>query len=587
MVVIRLDSCQRRAPIYSVKQGTEQALASLLASCRGQLPSAFVHAPRRLVFKDAPDDDVHFPSPLKEQEALAAIKALEGAAAAAFANLREDHQSPREITIDMSLISCFLMSAYLCTLDGLDKADPRVKNKIPDTDLNQAQTVFYRRLSANLYETKTPGEFYHIHGSLEASATLCMIGLPPFNPRLQDYRECIETIESAVRRFTVDELEEMNRKEAQAGVPVLTAEQFRATPQGQALAALPPFTIQPFESSTAPAPLGQQCPVNPGTSSLNQCLRGIRVLELCRVIAGPTIGRTLASHGASVLKVTSPYLPDVPFFQVDVNTGKHTTSLHLHDPVQRLAFEALIASADVVLDGYRPGVLTRLGYGPDRLAKLAAARGKGYVYVAEDCFGGSDTPVADQAVWSDRPGWQQIADCVTGVAWEQGRFMGLNEPVVPPFPMSDYGTGALGCVAAMAGLYRRATEGGSWMCRTSLCQYDMFLLSLGTHSFEVQTRLRMTHDPAFFELRHHDSVDEVGKRALKSMRKVRPALFEDIMMHTAWSHGFNAEVRWPREALQVKGVDIGHVRATRPNGCDEASWKGWEEQPNMVADLRL
>ncbi|KAG7128858.1 Acetyl-coenzyme A transferase nodX like protein [Verticillium longisporum] len=401
------------------------------------------------------------------------------------------------------------MSAYLCTLDGLDKADPRVKNKIPDTDLNQAQTVLYRRLSANLYETKTPGEFYHIHGSLEASATLCMIGLPPFNPRLQDYRECIETIESAVRRFTVDELEEMNRKEAQAGVPVLTAEQFRATPQGQALAALPPFTIQPFESSTAPAPLGQQCPV------------------------------------------TSPYLPDVPFFQVDVNTGKHTTSLHLHDPVQRLAFEALIASADVVLDGYRPGVLTRLGYGPDRLAKLAAARGKGYVYVAEDCFGGSDTPVADQAVWSDRPGWQQIADCVTGVAWEQGRFMGLNEPVVPPFPMSDYGTGALGCVAAMAGLYRRATEG------------------------------------AFFELRHHDSVDEVGKRALKSMRKVRPALFEDIMMHTAWSHGFNAEVRWPREALQVKGVDIGHVRATRPNGCDEASWKGWEEQPNMVADLRL
>lgn len=133
MVVIRLDSCQRRAPIYSVKQGTEQALASLLASCRGQLPSAFVHAPRRLVFKDAPDDDVHFPSPLKEQEALAAIKALEGAAAAAFANLREDHQSPRDITIDMSLISCFLMSAYLCTLDGLDKADPRVKNKIPGT----------------------------------------------------------------------------------------------------------------------------------------------------------------------------------------------------------------------------------------------------------------------------------------------------------------------------------------------------------------------------------------------------------------------------------------------------------------------
>ncbi|KAM0285348.1 hypothetical protein ACHAQH_001537 [Verticillium albo-atrum] len=469
----------------------------------------------------------------------------------------------------------------------MDKVNPKVKNKIPNTDLNQAQTILYRRLAANLYETKVPGQYYHIHGSLDASATLRMIGLPPFNPSLRDYRECIKTIEAAVRCFTVDELEEMNLREAQAGAPVLKSEQFRGTSQGQALASLPPFTIQPLETSTPPTPLGQRHLIDPTTSASNSCLRGIRVLELCRVIAGPTIGRSLAAHGASVLKVTSPHLPDVPFFQVDVNTGKHTTSLHLHDPVQRLAFDALLASADVVLDGYRPGVLARLGYGPDRLDRLATARGKGYVYVAEDCFGGTDTPVADQAVWADRPGWQQIADCVTGVAWEQGRFMGLNEPVVPPFPMSDYGTGALGCVAAMAGLYRRATEGGSWMCRTSLCQYDMFLLSLGAHSSEVQIRLRKTHDPAFFELRHSDSVDEVGQRALTSMRRVHPALFDDSMMHTAWSDGFDAQVRWPREALRVEGAYVGHVRATRPNGYDEASWEGWEEQLDDVAGLRL
>ncbi|KAM0334189.1 hypothetical protein ACHAQA_001209 [Verticillium albo-atrum] len=586
-MVVKISPRQRRPHPYSVKQGAETALSTLLVTCRSELPAAFIQNFHRVVFKDALDDDVYFPSPLKEQEAVASIKALEGLAAAAIANLHDGHEAERDIEVDMPQAACFLMSAYICTLDGMDKANPQVKTKIPDTDLNQAQSVLYRRLAANLYESKSPGEYYHIHGSLDASTTLRMIGLPPFNPDLRDYKECIRTIEGAVKRFTIAELEIMNHKEGQAGSPVLKSEQFRATSHGRALMSLPPLTLQPLETSTPPVPFALQNLGHSTTPMSSQCLRGIRVLELCRVIAGPTIGRSLAAHGASVLKVTSPLLPDVPFFQVDVNTGKHTTSLHLHNTADRLAFDSLLTSADVILDGYRPGVLARLGYGADRLAQLAAARGKGYVYVAEDCFGGTDTFVADQAVWSDRAGWQQIADCVTGVAWEQGRFMGLDEPVVPPFPMSDYGTGALGCVAAMAGLYRRATEGGSWTCRTSLCQYDMFLLSLDAHSPEVQARLRKMHDPAFFDLRHHDSVDEVGKRALKSIKRLHPALFDEAMMQTAWSEGFDADVRWPREVVRVQGVGIGHVRATRPNGCDAPSWDGWEEQEDVVAGMRF
>ncbi|ROT40380.1 CoA-transferase family III [Sodiomyces alkalinus F11] len=409
-----------------------------------------------------------------------------------------------------------------------------------------------------------------------------MIGLSPFNPDLQDYKDCIETIEAAVRRFTTRELEELNCREDQAGFPVLKPEQFLKTSHGKTLKSLPPVTIQPLETKTPPAPFESQD--HAGTSSLtySQCLQGIRVLELCRVIAGPTIGRSLAAHGASVLKVTSHRLPDVPFFQVDVNTGKHATSLDLHSAADRAIFDSLLAGADVVFDGYRPGALSRLGYGPDYLAELAALRGKGFVYVAEDCFGGTGTSEASRAEWASRPGWQQIADCATGVAWEQGRFMGLDEPVVPPFPMSDYGTGALGCVAAMIGLFRRATEGGSWAGRTSLCQYDMFLLSLGSHPPEVQARLRKTHDPAFFDLRHHDSVDEVGKRALQSMKRLHPALFEERMMHKAWSDGFQAEVMWPREPLRVSGIGIGHLRATRPNGFDPPTWLGWEEQEDML-----
>ncbi|KAF0315384.1 caib baif family enzyme [Colletotrichum asianum] len=567
---------QQRTPSHSVREGAKSALAALVSACQRQLPPEFVEHLRNVTFSTPLGDTAFFPCPLKEQEATASIKALEGMAAAAIADLRYG-QASRDIDVDVARTACFLISAYLTTVDGMDKAHPNVKSKIPDTDLNQAQSILYRRLSANLYETKTPGEYYHLHGSLEASKALNMIGLPAFNPDLQSYGECIKTIETAMKRFTVKELEEMNRREGQAGVPVLKKEQFLDTPHGKALQSLPPFTIKPAETTTPPVPFEPQNS-HPGPE---QCLRGVRVLELCRVIAGPTIGRSLAAHGASVLKVTSPQLPDVPFFQVDVNTGKHTTSLHLKDPKDRETFDALLASADIILDGYRPGVIDRLGYGPDQLAAVATKRGKGFVYVAEDCFGGTDLGEG-RAEWAGRPGWQQIADCVTGVAWEQGHFMGLDAPVVPPFPMSDYGTGVLGAVAAMAGLYRRATEGGSWVCRTSLCQYDVFLLSLGAYSPEVQAKLRKSHDPAFFDLKHHDSVDEVSKRALRSVKKLHPGLFSEDMMHSAYSEGFDAEVRWPREAVSIEGVKVGHLRASRPNGADRPTWEDWEVQPDIV-----
>lgn len=134
-------------------------------------------------------------------------------------------------------------------------------------------------------------------------------------------------------------------------------------------------------------------------------LAGIKVLELCRIIAGPVMGRILAEYGADVLKITSPNLSDVPFFQVDGNMGKHAAELDLKSPAGREIFEALIEDADVILDGYRPGALAKLGYSPESFAERAQKRGKGFVYVNENCFG-------YEGEWAQRPGWQQIADCV-------------------------------------------------------------------------------------------------------------------------------------------------------------------------------
>ena len=306
-----------------------------------------------------------------------------------------------------------------------------------------------------------------------------MIGLEGSRPDLTDYHECIQIIEDHVRQYTAEQLEEMNSKIRQAGVTCLKWEDFQKSDHGQVLLQQPPWKVETLETETPATPL----PFQSSRAPKPQILAGIRVLELCRIIAGPAMGRGLAEYGAEVIKVTSPNLSDVPFFQVDANIGKHTTDLNLKEPKDRAIFEELLQSADVVLDGYRPGSLDRLGYGPQQLLHLAKKRGKGFVYVAENCFGHTGP-------WASRPGWQQIADCVTGVAWAQGQAMGLNEPVVPPFPMSDYGTGCMGTIAALVGLHRRAKAGGSYLGTTSLCQYDIYLLQLGLYDEHIMAELR-------------------------------------------------------------------------------------------------
>lgn len=688
------------APVLprGVGRRAKKALQALIAASESQVPAAFLqHAAGDVRFlPGCTGDAVCFPCPLQEQEAASALKALEGTAVAAIADLIERRSGRREIEVRLDRVTCFLMSTYLVTINGKGKHHPDIKDLVPgtisrqesipfptlptikrerkkerhtcppnepqadavdkDTDLNEAQSVLYRRLSANLYETAEQGRYYHVHGSLEASTTLGMLGLPPTPPPTttadggdDDYRACLATIGAAVRRLTPAELEARNARLRQAGAPALTRDEFLATPHGRAVASLPPFTVKridPPGTSTTPTPaiaFPAAAGIPAGKRPQQQILEGIKVLELCRVIAGPTIGRSLAALGASVLRIGSPHVPDVSFFAADVNVGKHSAWVDLTTSTGRAKLDALLDDADVVIDGYRPGALAKWGCAPDELARRAEQRRRGFVYVAEDCFGGSGTQVERQAPWAHRPGWQQIADCVTGVAWEQGRFMaespyttstststsnpdsasspGSNsrdpEPVVPPFPMSDYGTGCLGSIAALTGLYRRATEGGSWACRTSLVQYDLFLQSLGAYPASTQRMLRRAHDPAFFALRHDDSVDVVSAAALRSVRRLVPALFDrqGDMMRSAPSQGFcvpslspggggeeqrerekmamakrqTVLVTWPREAVRVEGWRIGHVRPARANGYDAPAFDGdddedWERDESLLDD---
>lgn len=257
--------------------------------------------------------------------------------------------------------------------------------------------------------------------------------------------------------------------------------------------------------------------------------------------------------------------------------GKHTVDLDLKTTQGRKAFEELLYDADIVVDGYRTGAIKRLGYGLEELSKIAKQRKNGFIYVSENCFG--------YGMGMDRPGWQQIADSVSGLAWAQGKFMSLDEPCIPPFPMSDYGTGLMGAIATLEAVLLRAKDGGSYHAKCCLVQYDNFLFDLGEYPEEVQSKIKKTFAGPFFDNRHADSTDVFSATALETMKKQAPGLFanEEEWTQTWMSRGFgNVEVKAIRPHSTVQGVEVGYERATRPNGSDQATWSHWEVDKPLI-----
>lgn len=223
-------------PSYVPSKEASNILTTHLASdlSRLNIPIDLVKKHLDAVSFTSTTEQVYFPIAFKETETLAALKALEGSVAAAIADVRfgaKSDGSGRQVHISLEKATAFAFQAYVATIGGLGKLDPGVKALLKNTDLLSAQADPYRRMSANLYETKSQGKYYHIHGSLEASTTLAMIGLEPFRPDLDgDYESIIKTIETKVKGFTVEELEKMNAEKRQAGVPVLKHEEFLKTP---------------------------------------------------------------------------------------------------------------------------------------------------------------------------------------------------------------------------------------------------------------------------------------------------------------------------------------------------------------------
>jgi crotonobetainyl-CoA:carnitine CoA-transferase CaiB-like acyl-CoA transferase len=262
---------------------------------------------------------------------------------------------------------------------------------------------------------------------------------------------------AAVAKWTAAELEDAF---AAAGLPtgmVRSREEWRAHPQGRAVAALPLFEI---------VRIGEAPPEPPGQGP--RALSGLRVLDLTRVIAGPVCGRSLAAYGADVLLVSAPHLPNLPGLVVDTGLGKLSASLDLRRPADADRLRELVGGADVFCQSYRPGALARLGLAPEELARLRP----GIVCVTLSAFG-------HEGPWRERRGFETIIQSVSGMAHEQGLAVGAEGPQHLPAQVVDHGTGYLAALGALVALARRAREGGSYLVRVSLAQTGRWVDALG------------------------------------------------------------------------------------------------------------
>lgn len=250
--------------------------------------------------------------------------------------------------------------------------------------------------------------------------------------------------------------------EAQAcGSPIRTPEEWAEHPQGQYLAARPVIEITKI-ADASPAPMGG------GASVAQRPLEGLRVLDLTRILAGPITGRTLAEHGADVLLVTGKNLAQTPEHVRDTSHGKRSTFLEIGDPRDFDRLRELARSADVFINGFRPGRLEAHGMGVDDLV----TQRPGLIYVTISCYG-SGGPL------SGRAGWEQVAQAATGICHTYGDIIGAGQPKLVFAPVCDYTTGYLGALGTLIALGRRAREGGSYHVQVSLCQSAMFIQRRG------------------------------------------------------------------------------------------------------------
>jgi crotonobetainyl-CoA:carnitine CoA-transferase CaiB-like acyl-CoA transferase len=373
--------------------------------------------------------DPILPTPFRIGETSAAALAATGLAVSDLWQLRTGRR--QDVAVDSRQATASLRSGHYMKLDG-------------------AQVSTERNAVMGVYPAKN-GRWSYLHCNFpnHRAAALSVLGVP----------EEREAVREAVAKWDALELEEAIIAAKGAGGMVRTMDEWAKHPQAAAIASLPLMEIVKIGDSPP-----EQLPDG------DRPLSGIRVLDLTRVLAGPTCARTLAEHGADVLKITAAHLPNLGYQEFDTGHGKLSAHLDLREPKDVETLCALVREADVFSQGYRPGTLGSRGFSPEALAKVRP----GIVFLSLCAF-------SHVGPWASRRGFDTVVQTVSGITARQSELFPGAAPGPQFYPVSaiDYLTGYLMAFGAMVALARRVREGGSWLVRISLAQTGRWLVGRG------------------------------------------------------------------------------------------------------------
>jgi CoA-transferase family III len=266
--------------------------------------------------------------------------------------------------------------------------------------------------------------------------------------------EAVDSVAAAIAELSAETVEQRVIAAGGIATAVRTLDAWRVHPQGQAVAAEPLIGHRMLGDSAPRPRVPTDLPMT-----------GVRVLDFTRVIAGPVCTRFLGALGADVLRLDPPGHPDMPTgAAADTLLGKRSAFLDWNAPESDARLHELLAHADVVVCGYRPGALDRFGLDAESLAQ----RHPGIVAVFLDAWGHTGP-------WADRRGFDSVVQAPTGIA--AGESLTGDEPGALPCQLLDHGTGYLAAAAVIDGLHRQASRGGTHLRRLSLARTAWWLTS--------------------------------------------------------------------------------------------------------------
>jgi hypothetical protein len=264
-----------------------------------------------------------------------------------------------------------------------------------------------------------------------------------------------EAVAAAVKDLAKDALEEAVVTAGGAAAAMRSLADWADHPQGRAVEAEPLIDWQMADDVSRAVSCG---------------LKDVRVLDLTRVLAGPVATRFLAGFGANVLRIDPPWWSE-PGVEPEVTIGKRRASLDLRNVADLARFEALLARADVLIHGYRPGALDGLGLGASRRREIAPA----LIEVSLNAYGWTGP-------WRGRRGFDSLVQMSSGIADEGMRRTEAAHPVPLPVQALDHATGYLMAAAALRALRMRRDTGKVLSARLSLARTAAMLTGYGARA---------------------------------------------------------------------------------------------------------